>query len=886
MTIRKQIYTAGAIAFVVLVVLASMNIAMHLKVVHNLKVLDRVNHRLAVAEEYARWSNNLNLLVSDVVAAGRVPQFSDKALEPPAEVQAEESSTLVEHARTLIDLVREKETKTRDAERRFDALRVSINDLYYTLDQKIATVLAVVQMDQVLGKGEKSEESALAPYVLKSLNQLTLVALDNLLSRDYSPTDMDIVDQNRRFLSSQLSIIDTDGSMAKLFDKLFAEIDSLARLIPQVDRELHHLETRIATAKENVDEALAGSNISTVLTAAAAEVRTANESLENVSRRTLIVCVLFLVAVPLSVVAAGLFGLNRRVVRPITELVGAMKDVVQGSFDVVAPVRRQDEIGRLAEAFNAMARQIKGKVDDLAMLNQTLEESEEQLKTILESSANPIAVYDANGWPQYLSPAFTETFGWRLESVAGCRIPYVPEDQQDLTTSSMNEVFATGRPVKYPTTRLTQEGKELDVIISVALIRGAKGEPRGIVENLTDVSEQKLLETQLRQSQKMEAVGQLAGGVAHDFNNILTAIFGNVEMAIDEVEAEFPNASELLVDLQQIDQGARRASSLTRQLLAFSRRQVIHPEVLDVNTTLCDLEKMLRRLITEDIELELCCAPQLQRVKADPGQLEQVIVNLVVNARDAMKDGGRLTIETNNVVLDESYAATHPEVTAGPHVALAVSDTGCGMNPSTLERVFEPFFTTKPTGQGTGLGLSTVYGILKQAGGSVSVYSEPGQGTTFKIYLPAVEEAAALHERHVSEGPPPGGSETILICEDDGAVRDLTARMLTDAGYTVLEAEKPADALRMADETPGRIELLIADVIMPDMNGRKLSDALLARRPDVRTLFVSGYTANVIAHHGVLNEDVEFLEKPYSRRQLLDRVREVLDRTPCESTTP
>ena len=382
-----------------------------------------------------------------------------------------------------------------------------------------------------------------------------------------------------------------------------------------------------------------------------------------------------------------------------------------------------------------------------------------------------------------------------------------------------------------------------------------------------ELAERQRLEAQLRQSQKMEAIGQLAGGVAHDFNNILTAIFGHVELGIADLQARLPTARNTLDGMQQIQRSAQRASALTRQLLAFSRRQVVRPEVLNLNATLRDLQKMLNRLITEDIELAISSAAELPAVEADPGQVEQVIVNLVVNARDAMPEGGKLVLETSTVVLDESYIASHTEAQAGEHVLLSVSDTGCGMAPATLERIFEPFFTTKPHGQGTGLGLSTVYGIVKQAGGHITVYSELGHGTIFRIYLPSVQKPTTWVKRSGAETAPPVGTETILLCEDDPAVRELAAHMLTDAGYSVLVARDAEQALRFAGSLSGRIHLLLTDVIMPNMSGRKLSDALTAQRPDVKTLYMSGYSSTMIAHHGVLEKDVEFLEKALHPRQ-------------------
>jgi signal transduction histidine kinase/ActR/RegA family two-component response regulator len=386
------------------------------------------------------------------------------------------------------------------------------------------------------------------------------------------------------------------------------------------------------------------------------------------------------------------------------------------------------------------------------------------------------------------------------------------------------------------------------------------------------------LEAQLRQSQKLEAVGQLAGGVAHDFNNILTTIMGNVELGLDRVRRELGPDHSVVRSMESIETAAQRASTLTRQLLTFSRRDVMQPRVLNLNSILANLQSMLSRLITENITLGVVTSPTLKSVRADAGQLEQVIVNLVVNAVHAMPDGGRLTLETQNVSLDEHYVSTHAEARPGPHVLLTVSDTGCGMDVQTCERIFEPFFTTKPVDQGTGLGLATVHGVVRQAGGHIMVDSEPGQGTTFRVYLPA-DDAAPEHAP--SHAPPDAelrGHETLLLCEDDHLVRRLVADALGAAGYTTIIAGSPQETIALSLAHAGPIDLLITDVIMPDMNGRALSEHLRELRPGLPTLFISGYSADVIAPHGVLDEGVQFLEKPFTRRQLLTKIRAVLAR--------
>ncbi len=391
------------------------------------------------------------------------------------------------------------------------------------------------------------------------------------------------------------------------------------------------------------------------------------------------------------------------------------------------------------------------------------------------------------------------------------------------------------------------------------------------------------LEARLHQAQKLEAVGQLAGGVAHDFNNILTAVLGHVELARAALEtADAPNEA-LLESIRAIGYGAEQAARLTRQLLSLSRRQITQPQVLDLNDTVTDMEKMLRRLLSENTLFNVIRPPKLDPVRVDPGQIEQVILNLVVNARDAMPNGGTLTVETRNVLLTEEYAASHPQARSGAHVLLSVSDTGCGMDASVIDRAFDPFFTTKDVNRGTGLGLATVYGIVRQAGGHVTVYSEVGRGSTFRVYLPTVAHGRSPVRVKQHESGAPGGTETIMVCEDDEAVRHLTERLLRGAGYTVLAARDGAHAEGIFTRHAGPIHLLVTDVIMPDTDGRRLADRLTKRQTGLKVLFVSGYTADIIVHHGVLEEGMAFLEKPFSRQSLLRRVRDLLDRDKPEA---
>lgn len=387
-----------------------------------------------------------------------------------------------------------------------------------------------------------------------------------------------------------------------------------------------------------------------------------------------------------------------------------------------------------------------------------------------------------------------------------------------------------------------------------------------------EVTERKLAEEQLRQAQKMEAVGKLAGGVAHDFNNLLTVINGQTELSLRRLNEDDP----VYRKLEAIKDAGERAAALTHQLLAFSRKQILQPRVLDLNQVIFETNKMLKRLLGEDIDLLIGLTPDLGKVKADPNQIEQVLMNLSVNARDAMPLGGKITIETDNVYIDKEYASHHFSVRPGQYVVLAVSDTGCGMDTETQAHIFEPFFTTKEVGKGTGLGLATVYGIVKQSGGNVWVYSEVGRGTTFKVYLPCVESPVEESRAGVQDAKPPTGTETVLLVEDEENVRNMTKEILQESGYQVLEAKHGQEALLVAGQHLGPIHLMLSDVVMPQMSGRELAARLSPIRRDMRVLYMSGYTDDAIVHHGVLDEGMAFIEKPFTPNALAHKLRQVL----------
>jgi signal transduction histidine kinase len=425
-----------------------------------------------------------------------------------------------------------------------------------------------------------------------------------------------------------------------------------------------------------------------------------------------------------------------------------------------------------------------------------------------------------------------------------------------------------------------QEGKDLDgntiwSEIVATSVKDKDGNITAALELVIPITERKKLEAQLRQAQKMEAIGQLAGGIAHDFNNALTLIKAYSQLTLFDLKESDP----LREKIEMILEATNRSADLAHRLLAFSRRQVMEMKVLDLNNLLKDLDKMLRRVIGEDIELVNVLAEDLGRVKVDPGQVEQVVLNLALNAKDAMPRGGKLTIETANVELDETYSRTHVDVIPGRYVMLAVSDTGIGMTPEIKNRLFEPFFTTKEKGKGTGLGLAMVYGIVKQSGGNIWVYSEAGMGTTFKVYLPRVDEPLEeKKKRKLSEGELPRGGETVLAVEDNKDVRRMAAQILKRQGYRVLEAANGGEALLVCEKLKEEIHLLLTDVVMPGMSGHELAQRLSFLRPEMKILYMSGYSDDSIASYGILNEKVGFIPKPFSLEALVNRVREVLDK--------
>jgi len=609
-----------------------------------------------------------------------------------------------------------------------------------------------------------------------------------------------------------------------------------------------------------------------------------------------------------SALAAALVAsrLQGSVARPVERLTQAVRDVTSaGDYSMRVPRTGEGELGTLSDGFNSMLAQIQGRDAALRASRDELErrveqrvaelrretavrqgaaralhESEEQYRLLFESNPHPMWVYDRETL-RFLAvnQAALRHFGYTRDELFGMTIEdlrpaeELPRLRERLKTNDLEHRVETDR--SSPTWRhRRRDGTTIDVEVSACPI-DFKGRPARLVL-AHDVTRRKALEVQLAQAQKMESVGRLAGGVAHDFNNILNVIMGYSEL----VTAKLPPGATR-DRLGQIHRAAERATSLTRQLLAFSRKQVLAPKVLSLDTLVNDLGGMLRRLIGEDVELRIVGAAGLGQVEADPTQLEQILLNLAVNARDAMPDGGRLVIETANVDLDEAYARLHEEVRPGRYVMLAVADSGRGMDRETLARAFEPFFTTKEQGKGTGLGLATVYGIVRQSEGHISAHSEPGQGSTFKIYLPRIDDPGD-DEAATSKAAAATARGTVLLVEDEGSLRELAAEMLEMMGYSVLAAGGGAEALALAGQHRGRIDLLLTDVVMPGMTGRELAERLEVVRPETRVMFMSGYTDDALGRRGLLSAGTLLLQKPFTLSKLAAMLREAL--TPAHET--
>jgi PAS domain S-box-containing protein len=539
-----------------------------------------------------------------------------------------------------------------------------------------------------------------------------------------------------------------------------------------------------------------------------------------------------------------------------------------GTF-VLSAIRDISDRKRIAEELRRANEELHRRT------TEQLGEYRSKLALIIDSSEDAILSKDLSGIITSWNRGAEHIYGYRAEEVIGRHISLLtPSDRPD-EISEILEKIARGETIEhYQSVRVTKDGRRLDLSISVSPLRDATGEIIGASAIARDVTAQKRAEGQLRQAQKMEAIGRLAGGVAHDFNNILAIINACTEFLRDRIDP----VSEPSRYVENIKKATERGSALTKQLLAFSRTSTIQPRLLDVNERLHDISKLLRPLLGDDVEILIVPRSASAIVEADPGQLDQIVVNLAVNARDAMPRGGKFILETGVVRLDKGFAEQHQALAPGKYVLLAVSDTGIGMDETTISRIFEPFFTTKEVGKGTGLGLATVYGIVKQNAGHIIVYSEPGKGTTFKIYLPSADHKIGLASRPEPEtASPKREGTTILLVEDDEIMRSLTRQLLQEHGYSVVEANDGESALEWVQSHPGAIDLVLTDVVMRHMSGPELVERLNASHPTLRVVYMSGYTGELIAEREVLKRGITLLEKPFTRTALLNTLHTALE---------
>ena len=721
-------------------------------------------------------------------------------------------------------------------------------------------------LNEIMKRAETSGKSAaaVAAYSLVSGDSL---GMDHIVFKGTSSNDdveyMAIVDKKMRILAH--SDIKKRGEVLKEAEGRTLKNNgdgTVVREIPFSKDKIFEIYTPILFKGKLLGGVLVGVNKSVLLNA------------QSFARKRI-----FWVCAPILLVALiGVIGISILITRSIQELASGVEELEQGRWGRSLRVYSRDELGKLTESFNKMSRTIMEQQEEVSKYTR-------QLQTLSENAPFGMLMIDKDGTYKYINPKFTELFGYDLNDIPNGKTWFRkacpdPTYRHHVISTWIDDLEGFKSGGRKPRTFNVRCKDGTEKIINFIPVQLETGESLVACEDITELKrsedERAVLQEQLRQSQKVEAIGRLAGGIAHDFNNLLTVIKGYSQLS----RIGLKEGDTLKGNINEIQSAADRAAGLTRQLLAFSRRQVMEMKVLDLNTLLRDLEKMLRRIIGEDIEMVIQLAEDLGRVRADVGQIEQVIMNLAVNAKDAMPSGGKLTIETADVELDESYARSHVDVKPSHYVMFSVSDTGVGMTSGVRERIFEPFFTTKEKGKGTGLGLSTAYGIVKQSNGHIWVYSVQGKGTTFKIYLPRVNEPLGEIRKEVLKEELPRGNETILIVEDEEEVRRLAGKILEKQGYRILETFNGNDALLACERREGPIHLVLVDVVMPGMSGSELARLLKPLYPEIKILYMSGYTDNAIVRHGVLEKGINYIQKPFTMEGLARKVREVLDKGP------
>jgi PAS domain S-box-containing protein len=704
-----------------------------------------------------------------------------------------------------------------------------------------------------------------ADQIVKGVFELTMLTNDYLVHKNARAQQQWQI--KHRQLTELIGRSKAGGiQQAQLFDAIFHDHEIIRGLflkLLDIDQKPEKIENRIYKQLSN---RLIGQ-----ITTTAQEIVSAAFRLSALAKFELLTAqrqggtiILVLMITLVAIILINPLMLSRSLAKPIIKLQKDMGKIGHGDFDHVVHCASTDEIGELAATFNSMTCNLKE-------LHGRIKESNERYLSLFNDALDMIHILDNDGRIIDANPAEMTILGYTKEEFMGKHLSEITHpDYKETAQSYFQKVLAGENTDICETALLTKTGETIHVEVSAVAQKSERPNIRAVLRNIT---ERKRLEEQLLHAKKMEAVGTLAGGVAHDFNNMLSVILGHTELMLAETNADDPNYE----NMEQILNAARRSADLTRQLLAFARKQTIEPMVLNLNNSVNGMLKMLNRLIGEDIELIWRPQTNIWPVKMDPAQIDQILANLCVNARDAITDVGRVTIETQNSMLDEVYCAGHFGFEPGRYVMLAVSDNGCGMDKTIENKIFEPFFTTKMSGKGSGLGLATVYGIVKQNGGFINVYSEPGHGTSFKIFF-------RMHEGGIVESIDmpalesiPGEGETILLVEDEEGLLTMGRKLLGKLNYSVLTATGPDEALVLAQKNCDNIHLLITDVVMPIMNGKDLAEQIKTFNPDIKVLFMSGYTANVIAHHGVLDKGVHFIAKPFSIRSLSTKLRKVLE---------